>query len=139
MFATPDCMRLLAYRFANVHVATVLDGYLALLVLLLWWPARQRREALVHNDALLDPGTTTQRPHSPGQYYGHGAQAQHEQREYGDHDHHDLDGLARRHARMVEHGHFRVIKLPAVAPEQKKNRFHYYPDYWTNRNIVRNV
>jgi len=117
----------LAYRFANVHIATVFDGYFALLILLLRRPARQRSDALVHNDALLDPGTAAQQPHFSRQNYGYGAKAGDEHREYGDHGHHALAELARRHVRMVEHGHFRIIELPAVfvAPGEKRNCRHY--------------
>lgn len=111
-----------AYRFANVHVATVLDGYFALLILLLRRSARQRSDTLVHDDALLDPGTAAQQPHFSRQNYGYGAEDGDEHREYGDHGHHAFAELARRHVRMVEHGHFRIIELPAVfvAPEEQK-------------------
>jgi hypothetical protein len=85
----------LTYRFANIHVATVLDSYLALLIFLLRRAARQRRDAFVHNNALLDPGSATQQPHFPGQHYGNGAKADDEHREYGDHGRHALAESAR--------------------------------------------
>jgi len=111
------------YRFANVHVATVFDGYFALLILLLRRSARQRSDTLVHDDALLNPGTATQQPHFSRQNYGYGTEGSDEHREYGDHGHHAFAELARRHVRMVEHGHFGIIELPAVfvAPEKNKN------------------
>jgi len=127
VFATPN-WAFGAYRFANVHVATVLGGYFALLVLLLRRSARQRCDALVHNDALLNPGTTAQQPHFSQQNYGYGTKAGDEHREYGDHGHHAFAELARRHVRMVEHGHFRIIKLPAVfiAPAEKRKNIVYH-------------
>lgn len=113
------------YRFANVHVATVLDGNLALLVLLLLLfrrPARQRRDALVDHDALLDPGPASQQPHFPGQHQDNGAQAGDEHTQDDEYALHDPVQLARRHVRTtVQHGHFgitvRQVCVVFVAPD----------------------
>jgi len=83
---------------------------LLVLLLLLLRPARQRRDALIHHDALFDPRPAAQRSHLPGQHQGHRGQADHEHGQYGHHGGQTLADLARRRrVRMVGHGHLGVV------------------------------
>lgn len=111
------------YRFANVHVTTILDGYFTLLVLLLRWSARrQGRDALVDHDALFDPGSTAQKPNFPDQNHGNRAQTCDQQHQGNEHANHNFVELARRHVRVKG---LDSSLVESIAPDefQKNNKY----------------
>lgn len=95
------------YRFAYIHIATVLNGYFTLLILF-GRPTRQWRNALIDDDALLDSRSTTQQSHFPKQYHSQHGQNDDErhQNEY-DYRQNPVELARRRHI-------FREVEMSVV-------------------------